>query len=212
MKKMIAALLLSSLVIAGCSEKETAAPVKEKKEPKVEEKQEKSEPQEVQTEFGKEINLSKRDFEGNKEELAKVIVNNFRIETVTDHSDLETDSGSNFSKMNQKSAKKDAEYFDTLFDYILLDLSVENISGSELQSSVLTERNFVFYNENGAEIDASTTLNEGTFEAANLRPNGKNQGTVWISIPEGTQVSEIILYTDPHYRDSEDWYNFKVNN
>ncbi|MGF2618124.1 DUF4352 domain-containing protein [Rossellomorea aquimaris] len=104
------------------------------------------------------------------------------------------------------------------FDYLLLDVSMENIGQSESDDYTFSYRKFTLYNKNGMEIPTYTSTSslpefmEGEFKGAKLRPNGKNEGTIVVPFAkdEGENISEIILDTSAN-ADNSSQFIFKLS-
>lgn len=111
----------------------------------------------------------------NDQSKANVTISNFRIE-----SDLNAEA-----EQNEK------------YDYAVFDAVVES-TGDEINDDFMQEVSFTFYDENGKEIEsyALRETQKVTFEPADLRPNGKNEGTFALAIPKGSVPKEILFDTN----------------
>lgn len=86
-------------------------------------------------------------------------------------------------------------------DYIKVFVQVENVGDDNSSDNVIGSGSFKAYNSNGVEISKQIAFAhfdiryvEGEFEAAELRPNGKNEGHLYIPIKEDAIPAEIIFY------------------
>lgn len=98
-------------------------------------------------------------------------------------------------------------------DYVLLDVSVENISDHESNPYHFGPSKFTFYNQNGVEIEADyfSGIEKNTFDASlSTRPGSKMEGTMVIPITKGEKVSEIILNTSGNTK-INNTFVFKIN-
>lgn len=84
-------------------------------------------------------------------------------------------------------------------DYLKLYALVENVGDENSHDMAIHEYSFNIYDANGKEISVSTLTTqritpEDEFKPAELRPGGKNEGFLYITIEEGSVPAEIIFY------------------
>ncbi len=84
-------------------------------------------------------------------------------------------------------------------DYVKLYALVENVGEENSHNMAIGTYSFNIYDANGREITVSTLTTqriepEDEFTSAELRPGGKNEGYLYISIEEGAVPAEIIYY------------------
>ncbi|MFE4525863.1 DUF4352 domain-containing protein [Cytobacillus firmus] len=186
MKKIIPTTLLIGLLLTGCSENRVNTE---------ENKVKKYVPIESHVKLGKEFEVTVNDIRTSEvEEKFKLKVDNFKIQ-------------SNMSSNENTNKEK---------DFIELDISVENIGDTDLTSFNVSPSSFSFFNENGVEIDSFPLIGDDnekdTFKPSTIRPNGKNKGKIYITIPKGERVSEMIFYDNIASKDRADTFIFKINN
>jgi len=84
-------------------------------------------------------------------------------------------------------------------DYLKLNTKVENVGDETSHDMVIYTGSFDVFDANGKEISVTTLTTqiiepEDEFDAVELRPGGKNEGYLYITIDEGTEPAEIIYY------------------
>ncbi|WEK54616.1 MAG: hypothetical protein P0Y55_00625 [Candidatus Cohnella colombiensis] len=86
-------------------------------------------------------------------------------------------------------------------DYIKVFLRVENVGDGNSSSNVIDFGSFKAYNSNGVDITKEIGFSsfdiryvDGEFKQADLRPNGKNEGYLYIPIEEEAIPTELIFY------------------
>src|SRR5690606_3499617 len=95
------------------------------------------------------------------------------------------------------------------WDYIHLDISLKNLGEGTLSSGFLSPWSFDLYNDNGMKLDYKFYNNSSTYEEAELRAGGSNEGHVILAIPEGEIPAELIY--DAKFRSNTIYYSFKLN-
>lgn len=84
-------------------------------------------------------------------------------------------------------------------DYLKLYTKVENVGDENSHDMVIYSGSFDVFDADGKEIAVSTLTTqiiepEDEFNAVELRPGGKNEGYLYITIEEGTVPAEVIYY------------------
>jgi hypothetical protein len=185
MKKVFVTTFIIAFLLTGCSGSNTTT-VKNSNQ-----NQQTYEPKETNVKLGKEFKVEVRNRSGEIKEKIKLKVDNVKVE-------------SNISP-DQKTNEK--------YDFVGLDLYVENIGKTETNLFTVTASSFSVFNDKGKEISSSPVISgdKVTYESAKLRPNGKNEGRIYLSIPKGEKVSEIIYYNHI-IKENSDKFVFKVKN
>ncbi|MDE3839172.1 hypothetical protein C0966_07335 [Bacillus methanolicus] len=185
MKKIFVTALIVGFLLTGCNESSTTA-VKDSNQ-----NQQTDEPKETNVKFGKEFKVEFRNWNGEIEQEIKLKVDNVKIE-----SNISPDQITNEQN-----------------DFVGLDLSVENIGKTETNEFTVTASSFSVFNDKGMEISSFPVIggDKVTYKPTNLRPNGKNEGRIYLTIPKGEKVSEIIYYNNL-IKDNGDKFIFKVKN
>lgn len=79
------------------------------------------------------------------------------------------------------------------YDYVQMKLTIENVGDVEVSHITTSREAFDFYDHNGKEVEGYIYKFIGqTYEAANLRPGGKNEGVVLFAIPKGVVPAEMV--------------------
>jgi hypothetical protein len=82
------------------------------------------------------------------------------------------------------------------FDFVKVFMQVHNV-GDTNSGDAVGANNFTVYDANGKEISSLyyvTEATEGIFKGTELRPDGKNEGYMYLPIEEGSVPAEIIFY------------------
>ncbi|MDQ0232066.1 DUF4352 domain-containing protein [Metabacillus malikii] len=86
------------------------------------------------------------------------------------------------------------------YDYAQFDVAIENIGEIEALETVVANYSFKFYNENGVEIEENNYIEQNlqgmTYNEASVRPGGKNEGTIIIPIPKGSEPAEMVYLSN----------------
>ncbi|MFC5735885.1 hypothetical protein [Cytobacillus gottheilii] len=165
--------LFMILLLIGCNEETNTAPQKNSEQEILGNKeQELSENKEHIISLGEEFTYNKRlGRDGNVKATLKVMVDNVRL----------------------------VDGDDERYDYIAMDLSVENIGDKE--ANFLSLNQCRIYDGNGKEIVPlafQPNSEYDTYSPADLRPGGKNVGTDVIAVNKGTGADNIkeILFSE----------------
>lgn len=95
------------------------------------------------------------------------------------------------------------------WDFIHLDISLKNLGERTLKSSFLSPYSFDIYNEKGMKLDFRFYASDSTYDGAELRSGGSNEGHIILAIPEGEIPAEIIYYAK--FRSNTIYYSFQLN-
>jgi autonomous glycyl radical cofactor GrcA len=170
MKKLSFLFLVLALALTACSSSEETGGEKEVK-------LKNGEAESVEVAFDKDFTAKTGIFQDKSTEL-RVTVSNYAV------------------VQNQSTNAEDNEKH----DFAQLDVAMENVGEKEASEVVVEIFSFKFYDENGQEIKVDTwkkdELKDVTFEPANLRPGGKNQGRLYFPIPKGSKPGEIVYKTN----------------
>ncbi|KGP91528.1 hypothetical protein N780_20100 [Pontibacillus chungwhensis BH030062] len=80
------------------------------------------------------------------------------------------------------------------YNFMSMNVKLENVGDSTLSKSFFDPAFLGFYDKNGKEVKLPflTMENDGTYEEAELRPGGVNEGTVIIPFEKGTELGEMV--------------------
>jgi hypothetical protein len=170
--KKLLLFLLTIFALTACSE-ESQKPVDEKA-PENEKSNSEVQLETVKVKFDKPFDVKRVPASGMEYTTAKVTVSNYQL------------------VQNMSSEAEDNEKY----DFVKLDVVFENVGDFESSQTAVENPSFSFYDESGLKINvdfmAAGDVESATYKFGNVRPGGKNQGTLYLPIPKGSVPAEMV--------------------
>lgn len=213
MKKIILLLFIATVtLLSACSEDEVKDALKTIAEKTADEPQvgdDKDNP--IHAQIGETIVVEEKDSEWIDRPLGKAefTFSNFKIEKEIYMDEPSDDEEKDpMDRAFDRSIQSIHEDINNHNDFVYLDVSLKNLGETTLNEGFLSYNDFYMYDENGKEI-SFTGHTDATYDDAELRAGGSNEGQMIFTIPEDAVPAEIIYAA--HFPINTTYYSFKVN-